>query len=151
MLSQHAVTRQIFLFQSRGCEAAASAELSPHAHFVSAEICQISLQAGLYVYWNVLRGGGWGGGGDSSFMQHIARTDTMLFCQLPLWERAARFVMRPLRMRNPSTKNPRFRSEHMKAQVPTVGLFSPSSGGQTQSNRRMLSHQTSSTHWTPPT
>lgn len=30
-------------------------------------------------------------------------------------------------------------------------VLPPFSGGQTQSNRRMLSHQTSSTRWTPPT
>lgn len=52
-------------------------------------------------------------------------------------------------------ENPCFIFEHIKVQVPTAGptfgLFSPFSGGRTQLNRRMLSHQTSSTHWTPPT
>lgn len=52
-------------------------------------------------------------------------------------------------------ENPRFILEHIKVQVPTAvptfGLFSPISGGRTQSNRRTLSHQTSSTRWTPPT
>lgn len=52
-------------------------------------------------------------------------------------------------------ENPRLISEHIKVQVPTAvptfGLSSPFSGGRTQLNRRMLSHQISSTRWTPPT
>lgn len=148
MLSQGDVTDQIFLFQSRGCEAAASAELSPHAHFISAEICQISLQAGRYLYWSCPPPSG--GGGQLFYAAHSAHRHNVV---LPTASLGASGTVRNEATSDakPFHENPRFRSEHIKAQVPTFGLFSPLSGGQTQSNRRMLSHQTSSTRWTPPT
>lgn len=116
MFSQRDVTGQIFLFQCCGSAAAASAELSPHAHFVSAEICQISLQAGLYIYWSVL----WGGGQ----LFYAAHRHNVV---LPTASLGASGTVRNEATSDakPFHENPHFRSEHIKAQVPTFGLFSP--------------------------
>lgn len=94
-------------------------QLLPHAHFVSAEICQISLQAGLFIYWSVLCGGGRGGQLFYAAHRHNVVLPTASLGASGTVRNEATSDAKPFH------ENPRFRSEHIKAQVPTFGLFSP--------------------------